>query len=169
MELKQDEIIKASECCASEITIEFNCTECPYIGRGCNIAVMRDALALIKELTEERTDHLSLIDAKDVIINDLNEKHNRLLEENERLRAKYEITYETPSGKMTMPNLLSLDGKAAELHAQMEHKVKADTVTEVVAGIMGIIEFDIALTDDETEYLKRRIDEYANEMLEDSK
>ena len=122
-----------------------------------------------EDLTHERTRHLSQIDAKDVIINDLNEKHNRLLEENERLRAKYEITYETPSGKMAMPNLLSLDGKAAELHTQIEHKVKADTVTEVVAGIMGIIEFDIALTEDETEYLKHRIDEYANEMLEDSK
>ncbi len=52
-ELNREQIIKALECCTSEVTIEFNCTECSYIGKGCNIVVMRDALSLIKELTEE--------------------------------------------------------------------------------------------------------------------
>jgi hypothetical protein len=52
-ELNREQIIKALECCTSEVTIEFNCTACPYIGKGCNSVVMRDALSLIKELTEE--------------------------------------------------------------------------------------------------------------------
>lgn len=79
MELNREQIIKALER-NMRISIDL-CYDCPRI----TYSQLREALALIKELTHERTDHLSLIDAKDVIINDLNEKHNRLIEENERL------------------------------------------------------------------------------------
>ena len=40
----------------------------------------------IKELTEERTDHITMLLAKDVIIQDLNDKHNLLTEENKQFR-----------------------------------------------------------------------------------
>ena len=51
-------------------------------------------------------------------------------DENERLK-KHEIAYETPSGKQTMPNLLSLDGDSAELYKRIEDKVKSDTVRKM--------------------------------------
>jgi hypothetical protein len=54
MELKRENIIKALECCNSEGHI---CGKCPYesvrIGISCRDKLIRDALALIKELTEE--------------------------------------------------------------------------------------------------------------------
>ena len=55
MELKRDEIIKALEYC----TGGGSCNKCPYDDKprlsfeGCLSSKMRDALALIKELTEE--------------------------------------------------------------------------------------------------------------------
>lgn len=47
--------------------------------------------------------------------------------------------------------------------------VRADTVREMQGIIQGIIEFDIALTEDETTYLLKRLDETAQEMLEGEK
>ena len=54
-ELNGDKIIKALECCANTSDI-MKCQSCPYMQprSGCNINLMCDALALIKELTEER-------------------------------------------------------------------------------------------------------------------
>ena len=53
MELKErEEIIKALECCS----VWENCDGCPYrnsVALGCTSKMMRAALALIKELTEE--------------------------------------------------------------------------------------------------------------------
>ena len=51
MELNREQIIKALECCTSET----GCTECPHFPSlmGCSRQNMRDALSLIKELTEE--------------------------------------------------------------------------------------------------------------------
>ena len=49
---------------------------------------------------------------------------------------QYEITYETPSGKQTMPNLLSLDGDAAELYKRIEDNVKFDTVRKMQERLM---------------------------------
>ena len=50
MELNAEQIIKALECCTSR-----SCgADCPYYDTElCQVAIMRDALALIKELTEE--------------------------------------------------------------------------------------------------------------------
>lgn len=45
-------------------------------------------------------------------------------------------------------------------------KANADILEELVLGVKGILEFDIALTDEETEYIERRIDEFAKELLE---
>ena len=94
MKLKRDEIIKALECCTSEVTIEFNCSECPYIRKGCNIAVMRDALALIKELTEKnekwQTVALKQEDTMQMIAQEKQAIYDELVtvkDENERLHA----------------------------------------------------------------------------------
>ena len=60
MELKKrEEIIKSLECCSTT-----NCTDCPYTKNGkvdifditCSINMAKDALALIKELTQEIKD-----------------------------------------------------------------------------------------------------------------
>ena len=53
MELNREQIIKALECCSTE-----NCTDCPYavddiFDISCGINKAKDALSLIKELTEE--------------------------------------------------------------------------------------------------------------------
>lgn len=110
--LNAEQIVKALECCTRgrKSNEDRPCLECPY--NECNIVggtserqikgtcqgwLMKDALALIKsqeqrikEHDEERTDHISMLLAKDVIINDLNDKHNRLTKENKRLRAENE-------------------------------------------------------------------------------
>ena len=53
MELNREQIIKALECCSKE-----TCEDCPYANEdifdtSCGINMAKDALALIKELTEE--------------------------------------------------------------------------------------------------------------------
>ena len=53
MELNRDQIIKALECCSTE-----DCEDCPYTTEDifditCGINMVKDALALIKELTED--------------------------------------------------------------------------------------------------------------------
>ena len=55
MELNSDQIVKALECCASD---EYICNQCPIDEKikddcECGKVVARNALALIKELTEE--------------------------------------------------------------------------------------------------------------------
>lgn len=69
MELKRDEIIKALECCQIR-HIEKNCDECYYhrwLEPTCRGVLCEDALALIKELTEEnerlRTRNEALVQA----------------------------------------------------------------------------------------------------------
>lgn len=61
MELKQDEIIKALECCALG-----DCYPCPYSKwkAGCRDEMCGDALALIKELTEENDKLYCFVDDK---------------------------------------------------------------------------------------------------------
>ena len=52
MELKRDDIIKALECCIDEVCAD--CPECPYTDtEDCQRKLSEDALAIIKELTEE--------------------------------------------------------------------------------------------------------------------
>lgn len=59
MELNRNQIIKALECCKSPLTSD--CATCAYKGKsikngiyvGCVNTLIADALALIKELTEE--------------------------------------------------------------------------------------------------------------------
>lgn len=49
--MERDKIVKALECCAISIG---GCRECPFwLNVGCKYLVMNDALALIRELTED--------------------------------------------------------------------------------------------------------------------
>lgn len=90
--MEKEQIIKGLECCGSEGHI---CGKCPYqsvrIGISCRDKLSRDALALIKELTEEieRLEKAKYIYATvDYCADDLAnalEENKRLTEENERL------------------------------------------------------------------------------------
>ena len=94
MELNRDDIIKALECCSSEETEKFNCEVCPYRDKCCNVGLLRDALSLIKELTEENESwQKSLITQKenaDKAYYELACEVENLRAENERLRAELE-------------------------------------------------------------------------------
>ena len=135
MELNREQIIKALSMCW-----DTTCTDCEF-NDNCegHWQVLENALALIKELTEDRTYHLSQIDAKDVIINDLNEKHNRLLEENEDWKAiaeQYQKQFE--------------DAKADTVR-KMQERLKAQKFTHKNLGELVYVE---------------DIDQIAKEMLE---
>ena len=166
MELNErKQVIKALECC------KIGCCyigACPFAGDGgdddisqCTSELAKNALALINELTQahemlrESYDHLEK--TKDELL----AERSRLTEENERLR-KYEIAYETPSGKQTMPNLLSLEGDAARLYTQIEYKVKADTVRKMHQAIK-----DCAFNpNNKFDFIYDEIDRIAEEMVE---
>ena len=141
-ELNREQIIKALESCT-------NCTcnhaktdtECPLVKMDfCKNYLMKQSLSLIKELTEE----------------------------NKRLK-KYEIAYETPLGKQTMPNLLSLEGEAARLYTQIQNKVKADTVRKMQD--MVAVHFGTYTDTDTVKVLDvfRLLGKIAKEMLEGAK
>lgn len=129
--MDRTEIIKALECCISG----DDCTLCPLCDeQSCPCVLNENALALIKELTEEneawQKQLISYKEKADKAYYDLACEVENLRAENERLK-KHEIVYETPFGKQTMPDILSLDGKLAELYKRIENKIKADTVREM--------------------------------------
>jgi hypothetical protein len=108
MALNREQIIKE----LGELVVFRTCPE--YV---------KEAFILINELAEENkvlSENLAICNA-DVV---------GLEKENERLK-KHEIVYETPFGKQTMPDILSLDGKSAELYKRIENKIKADTVRKM--------------------------------------
>lgn len=83
MELNREQIIKALECCAKD-----NCDKCPNSFGNCYANLAGYALALIRELTEEkeRIAHESACHRQTVIDN-LRESLEFLDEETERVRA----------------------------------------------------------------------------------
>ena len=90
-ELNRDQIIKALECCASRCITD--CRYCPYAHESeCHRLVLTNALALIKELTEElthkETAYNELYELTTEEIKDLYAERDRLTEENERLIAE---------------------------------------------------------------------------------
>lgn len=83
MKLNIEQIIKAFECCTSE---KYICEQCPIDEKikddcECGKVVARNALSLIKELTEDNEWSAKLIFEAD-------KKIAKLTEENERLRAE---------------------------------------------------------------------------------
>ena len=152
----RDLIIKALECCIKAVSL-YDCEKmgCPALTKsGCQfylrtdeegndtiyVELIKDALSLIKELTEE----------------------------NERLRAENKIEYETPCGKQTMPNLLSLEGKTAELYRLIESKIKTDTVRKMQERLGKHFCHDPAFLGVEQRLIMDVIDQIAKEMLENA-
>ena len=87
MELNREQIVKALECCVDG----NSCEECPYdsaVLTVCTTNMARDALALIRELTEEkeRIAHESACHRQTVIDN-LQRSLEYLYEETERVKA----------------------------------------------------------------------------------
>lgn len=83
--MNTEQIIKALECCTSEST-EFDCTTCPYMYKGCNINVMRDALALIKNQLGEIRGLNSAIETLQGVAKDYENHNENLKRENKYLR-----------------------------------------------------------------------------------
>ena len=76
MELNREQIIKALECCTNADEV---CDECTLLeDRNCGVHLLKYALSLIKELTEEK-EHLFKELAEEI------EKNNRLTEENDKI------------------------------------------------------------------------------------
>lgn len=86
MKLNREQIVKALECCT-----EGDCDGCPrYPFFGCTKANMAVALALIRELTEEKEGLGYLIDELEKEKRDLFEENKKVTEENERLKGALE-------------------------------------------------------------------------------
>lgn len=141
MGLNREQIMKALECCACE---EPNCEECPYES-GCYNRIFGDALTVVKELTEERTDHITMLLAKDVEI-------SNLTEENERLKAR--VLEES-----------HLRHQTEEMLANGMDVVRADTVRKMQERLKqffgGTCQSDVTL--------RIIFDKIAKEMLEGDK
>ena len=129
--LNAENIKRGLECCANND--ECVGEACPYYATGCENNMPKDALSLIKELTEE----------------------------NERLKNRITCQVVLPDEKLEEIKNECLERVELDIKA-----IQADTVTELVAGIKGILEFDIALTEEETGYIENRIDELVKEMVE---
>lgn len=103
--MEREQIIKALECCTRgrKSNEDIPCLECPY--NECNIVggtserqtsgtcqgwLMKDALALIKELTEKVEAYRQELGKVRVALNNANVDNKRLTEENERWRAECE-------------------------------------------------------------------------------
>ena len=66
--MNDNDIIKALECCGSEVTTRLNCQECPMGGkRDCMTCLYRQALDLINRLQAE-IERLNGIIGKDIFI-----------------------------------------------------------------------------------------------------
>lgn len=93
--MEKEQIIKALECCGSKHSDigKYSCKECPLNGQNfdegaCYDEVLHNnALALIKELTEENEKLKSIDISKDIVM-------GSLAEENEKLRNA-KVIYET--------------------------------------------------------------------------
>lgn len=115
--MKKETIIKGLECCTRgrKSKDDRPCLECSY--NECNIVggtserqtsgtcqgwLMKDAIALIKELTEENERLESISINKDITIEAINEVIKQLNEENERLKNicnSYALQYGTARDK----------------------------------------------------------------------
>ncbi len=139
MELNREQIIKALECCSHRP----RCRECPYTTKECE-SLRKDALALIKELTEE------VVDLKD-IAEGYQKQFEDCYAENERLHA-------------SCTELEQVCKKwQGRLKIECEY-TKADTVRKMQSEIKArCIEGGIYPA-----FVARVIDQIAKEMLEET-
>ena len=123
--MEKEQIIKALECCIGD----NDCNSCPYwvdVDVNCFDNVKSDALALIKELTEENEKLKSIGISKDIVIESLAEDNERLKSEN----AKYEAENHSEFNKW-----LKLEEATKQRHSELFEEAKIaireDTVREM--------------------------------------
>lgn len=181
MELKRDEIIKAMECCYDNT---LSCIDCPFQAPDkymeCS-GLTLSALALIKELTEEKK-------KSDRVFSDLYKEAEtylaqrdclrnlvkNLTEENERLRCEVsDLKDELKCEKETNTHLCSqymsenhLRYQAEEMLANGMSVVKSDTVRKMQDRLDKRFCHDPAFLGVEQRLIMGVIDQIAKEMLE---
>ena len=146
--MEHNDIIKALECCITNS--EMDCINCPYRGivndlyDGCVNTLVKDALSLIKELTEE---------------------NERLKAENETLEI-YNADYKYKNKELTAFNRRWAK-ECAELQDECEY-IKADTVREMQERL----KYTLCINNEENyeifdyAYTLETIDQIAKEMLD---
>ena len=171
MELNREQIIKALECCA----VWGDCQECHYAGVPyksrtdcCTYNSTRDALALIKELTEEAQTYKRHHDIMDCECARLEKMNDDLTKENERLRNKITCQVIIPDEKMEeikneCLSRVELDIKAIQtdtvrkMQERLKAKVNADLDRCYALGLSVAGPFSLFIDE---------IDQIAKEMLE---
>lgn len=191
MELKErEEIIKALECCS----VWENCDGCTYrnsVALGCTSKMMRAALALIKELTEECKDFkIRALRAENEAAKykdrwETSKKDfERLADENETLRGLYEYNsklaidaehrlcqYQKHSDdELSRVHMLLTDAwESVETKDKLLEIIKSSTVRKMQEKLKEYL--DDFYTTDEDALLDTSdlIDQIAKEVLEENK
>lgn len=146
--MEREQIIKALECCQKD-----DCDNCPNDFGNCYSNLAKDALSLIKELTEENEKLLTALAnydrQTDVRIAEeyyTVEAYEELREENERLRAE-----------------VSVKKKLLDKCVDLEDRVRADTVRKMQERLKKAFNFGHTILE---KSICDIIDHIAKEMLE---
>jgi FtsZ-binding cell division protein ZapB len=154
MELKRDEIIKALEMC---LTLEYGvaCKGCPLSYKDerrtdCLELLMKNALSLIKELTEENESLTETVKVRGETIEklqfdvtDISEDNRKLTEENERLAKHNAVLIEdnhilaTEFKKITIADTVQKIVERLEDFATDEGMVHIGTVRKITEEMIG--------------------------------
>lgn len=138
MKFNRDQIIKALECLS--LGSIFCDPKCPYYSdRCCQVALSRDAIALIKELTEEndkfRYERRKLIEARDTFEEYAYKMQLYIEYEKHKEEAGYEPSAARYAAEMEMWRIVALEKKRLEEEIDLlkteAHDVKADTVRKM--------------------------------------
>lgn len=178
-ELNREQIIKDLEC-----SVAGDCYPCPYaeIGAGCRDRMCEDALALIKELTEdvERLrkqcgEAIVECDERDAErlkqVAELTKEVEQRIEDYQENQRKWETAYDelTEENERLKARVLEenhLRHQAEEMLAQGMTVVKSDTVRKMKERLMQKILENNVGNDSFAYFLKGYIDQIAKEMLE---
>ena len=165
-ELNAEQIKKALELCSNND--ECVGEACPYYKTGCEKNMPKDALALVKELTEKLEAYRQELGEVRVALAEANNDKKELTEENERLRAENkELTYENGELKiqfqeadLTDEEIDLLDEYSKSLQEGIR-QAKADTVRKMLSMLC-----EGRVSNDNVVIVANQI---AKEMLEDEK
>ena len=160
MELNREQILKSLECCASE---EYICTQCPIDEKikddcECGKVVARNALALIKELTEENErlhEHLAIEQS-------YKERLQGILLEFTDIVHKWGNKHGYDTSEISLVPILN---EATAIKSQ----IKSDTVQEMQKRLNKHFCHDPAFLGVEQRLIMDVIDQTAKEMEEDRK
>lgn len=166
-ELNAEQIKKALGCCyMQELEHNENCPECPYtdLYPNCSEYLGKDALVLIKELTEENEAISERYAIQVVTAIELDKQVQRLTEENERLQKALNTD-------ISIVRVSRGNGKTAHLRELGRIKVdaiRADTVREMQERFNDKVA-KLLMSPSLQYQASAFIDQIAKEMLEDTK